>query len=252
MDTDPFESPKLLLARGKENSAEFEGRFRAFVKSTHLTIAHDLDPKTGNAIIKARLDKPFPGGLRPILSDAINNFRHALDQAVNSAAVEIRAGKRDCYFPFAADINDLGVLYVKRFKTVPVALRPFLDNLKPYAGGDDLLWSLGKISGPNKHQIILETATDVTQIVEVKAEIAGRWRRIYRWDSAKEEMTIAVAAPGTQFNLNIEMPILVKFGGSGPLSGHEAIGTLNALAGKADGILKGIEAETARIIRERS
>ena len=252
MTGDPFESPKLLLARAKENAAEFKGRIEAYGQSQPWEVFDDPDLKTGEHVVKARLIRPLPADVRPVFSDAVNNLRHALDQAVNSAALEIRGGKADCYFPFGIDAANFALIYKsKRYGPIPMELRPLLDGLKPYAGGDDLLYALNRISGPNKHQAILTAQPVATGMQNFTGVVSGNVGIGGGWDSAKNELELARLGPGAQLNVNFQVTMAITIGGGNPASGQPVLGFLDALSGKAEGIINAIEAETARIIRSR-
>lgn len=248
---DPFESPKLLLARAKENAADFKARLEAFGKTNPWEIVSDPDLKTGEQIIKARLTNPLPANLRAVFSDAVNNLRHALDQAVNSAAIEIRGGQANCYFPFGRDAADFATIYAsKRYKTVPVELRAFLDNLKPYSGGDELLCGLNRITGPNKHQAMLTIELSapgfgMTGVFSGTGAFGGSF--ISKWDSAKNELSLARIGAGSQMKMNFQIGMNILLGGRNAMSGQPALGMLDALSSKAKGIVLGLEAEVRKV-----
>jgi hypothetical protein len=249
---DPFESPKLLLARAKENAADFWGRVEAYSKANPWAVVTDPEPETGKQIVKARLTKALPSDARAVFSDAVNNLRHALDQSVNSAAVEIRGGQLNCYFPFGTDAVDFALIYgSKRYKTIPIEIRPYLNSLQPYAGGDDLLHALNRISGPNKHQALLTIELAVDGFGGDMTASGSVALGIGPWDSAKNELPIARVGAGTQLNMNFQVVANVTLGGRHAMSGQPALGVLDAFSSKAESIISGIEAETARILRER-
>jgi hypothetical protein len=252
-DHDPFESPKLLLARAKENAAEFRGRCQAFADSDPACIIEELDPRSGDKIVYLRLIKPLSPSVRPVISDAINNCRHALDQSVNIAAIEIRGGKANTYFPFGENAARFASIYdTSRYGPIPTQLRPYINGLKPYFGGDDVLCFLNRITGPNKHQIILTVEASPIGYI-ASGQLGGDSSLgIWPWDAAKKQCQIGRCRAGGTWEMNFKtVSFSISVGNGGPMQGQPAIGALDAFLSKAESIVLGLEVETARILKER-
>ncbi|WP_417495373.1 hypothetical protein [Maricaulis sp.] len=247
MSVDPFESAELLIGRAKENRAEFEARCTERFKSVKAAPFEEPDPQTGGKFLKLRFPDLLPRSIHPVFSDGINNVRHSLDQATNAAVVTIRGGKPNCYFPFAKDVKDFEAIFEsRRYKTIPVTLRPFLAHMKPYLGGDDLLWSLGRLSGPNKHQTILVSTPEATH--NVGSWGVGRdFTPLHAWDGAKQELTLGHIAPGGQIQLNYNFLFQVSLGDAPIVGGQKAVAVLDAFISKAESVVSGLKAETMRL-----
>jgi hypothetical protein len=252
MADDPFESPKLLLDGARHDVKNFDSESREFIDNCFAVPFTQIDNKTREKVVKYRIAQKMPGHLRVLASNVVNNLRHALDQAVNCAAVELGATKRNNYFPFAKDSTDIDRIIRDSCKSVRADLIPTLKGFQPYGGGDDLLYSLSRIAGPNKHQLVLKTNLDLTHL------IINDLMAIFRspgsfgfggWDSAKQELEFARIGPGGYLKCNpkAKLPVFVSLSDSKIASGEPATAFLDTLAGKVESIVSAIEAETDRL-----
>jgi len=250
--SDAFESPRLLLDAARHDIAEFDSQARAFLNGCLGVRVVQMDPKSGEQVVKYRVAQKIPGRLRVLASNVLNNLRHSLDQAVNCAAIELGGAKRNNYFPFAKDALDIDRVIKDNCKTVPAALKPILKGFRPYSGGDDLLYSLNRIAGPNKHQLVVRLNLDLTHLVandfvrEVRGPAAFGF---IEWDSAKQEIEIARIGPGGHVICadRTKLPLSMTLGHRQDAGGKPATTFLNALANKVESILRVIETETARL-----
>lgn len=200
----PFASPKLLIARAKENFEDFEGRCNTFFTQKVGASFREHDTETGCELIKFRLKERVPDITRTVFSDGV------------------RGGSRNCYFPVARDeIEFANIFEIKRYRKVPVDLRPFLAATKAYRGGDDLLWSLCKLTGP--------------------------------WDRRKHELVVfRFKPPGAKVTGDVQVPINVVLAPGDVVGGQPARAVADAFKRKVERIVEGIEAETRRLLAERN
>jgi hypothetical protein len=93
----------------------------------------------------------------------INAIRSSLDVLAASLANRYGIPRPDhAYFPVArgiAEFNAGGYKGAKFVKALPTTERTRIESLKPYQGGNDLLWSLHQLDILRKHQRLLGMAT---------------------------------------------------------------------------------------------
>lgn len=249
---DPFESPKLLFDGALNDIKNFESQCKDFLDSCYAIPVEKVNKKTGENIIKYRVIQKIPGHFRVIVSNVINNLRHSLDQSVNCAAIELGATKRNNYFPFAKDANEFSLTVKKRCPSVPPNLLKVLEEFKPYGGGDDLLYSFNRITGANKHQVLLNMNIHVPHLIMngLVAEFRGPGQVGYIvWDHIKQEVEVARIQPGGQLKCNskAKLPLFISLGGC-QIPGYESANVfLDEVAKKVQGILDTIERETSRL-----
>jgi hypothetical protein len=251
---DPFESPHLLIEQAEEDYANFTAKRNAFFETRRTTPFTDFDPNTGEDVFKVRFNGQLPGSLRTTASNVLNNLRHALDQAVNgSVAVLGPKNPKQAYFPIWKDAADRHHVIKNKCTDVDLGIIQLLDSFKPYFGGDDLLWDLSRIAGPNKHQIVLGVDINVPNIV-------GSFHLIEGFGSVtgpkrlgdENVWELARSLRGSKVNANFGVTIFITFANGEVVKGQVVSALLDDHIRKVSSIVSGIEAETARILRARS
>lgn len=262
-DLEPFESPKLLIEGAKASIGDLEALCTAFVKEGTYDVITHTDPKTREEVIKLRFHKRISGTIRYKASGILNDIRHAADHAFCDAVVGLGyAGKVDAlYFPIAKTASDLDGKIKGLIKAGidPDILR-FVRSFNAHYGGDNQIYALTAIAGPNKHQRIHRISLgDSGSTIDGSGAwmLRGNFQLgINKWNELRNELEFMRIGPNGAFQGHIGRdfsPVLQVVIGTGepPFSGP-APTVLRDLASKFEGIVLGIEAETARIIRERS
>ncbi len=168
-----FESCEALV----QGSVEALAAFRALLVADYGRIqgesVADNTMVEGVTVLRHSLLGGPSVALRKKAYDILSDSRNALDQAVFAASAMFTAGTRmgtATYFPLADDSADYETLFVgrkARCRDVPPEVQDVIRPLKPWWSGpgetgNDILRTLGKLSGPNKHQVILEFAPTIT------------------------------------------------------------------------------------------
>lgn len=168
MILEDFESPFALIEEANEGLADFETACRAFLENHPPRMIREIHKSAGKSIYKYVYERPTMP-VRRKAYQIVNDCRHALDQSVFAATKIISGVKGNkTYFPFAADPTDFENLFQgkRNCSDVSEAIKPFLMSLEPWwpsttHGGNLVLRTLGKISGPNKHQVALSTTMSI-------------------------------------------------------------------------------------------
>ena len=259
-----FDSPKSLISHAKEDLSNVIATSKeVFRRGGHEQII-DREPETGHKRYKIRFAGKVPARVSYDINNILNNLRHSLDQGL-VASVEALTGKRSgtIYFPFRTSKSDLGSWFLsKEFSAVPADLYPLLQSFEPYprgagyAGGNDLLCAIAKIVGPNKHQVTIKAALNLGP--SFKADTLRSTGRVYMmgmppiWDMANNEMVLATVADDCELHYDLKFEFYVAFGDPGPLFREPVIPVLNEFASIAERIVLGLEAETSRILKNRT
>lgn len=253
-DEDVFDSPKLILDRAREHIRELEARSQGFVEGCRGIPIVEFDAQTGEKVHKLRFTQKIPGKLRVIASDALNNLRHSLDQAVNAAAAEL-GGKRNNYFPFAKDAGDIDRVVKDNCPSLHADIKDLIKTFQPYGGGDDLLYAMSRMSGPDKHQLVLKLNINLPRFpmgAGTGYDLRGQGPMsigYIAWDGFKQELESArVWGNGhSEYEGEFKMPLFISLSDSHITRGEPAPAFLNTVASKVEGIIAAIEAETARL-----
>jgi len=254
--SDPFESPKLLLSGARGDIRRLQAAWNHFHERCFGIPFEEFDSENDERVIKFRICPEVPQELRVLASNAFNNLRHLLDQAINCAAVELGSSKRNNYFPFAKDKEDLERVIKSNCPTVPVALLPTIRQFMPHGDGDAELYALSKLCGPNKHQVVLSIDSHMNGML-LDAGPNG-WFGSFKgpgrlgalaWDSEKQELEAARVGKGgdAQFRAMTKIPIFVSLSDSDVSRDKPAIEFLELLANKVQAILLALESESQRL-----
>jgi hypothetical protein len=227
-DFAPFESPNLLIQGAKRSLPEFESACKAFVDSCTHEVIRNYDPNTKEEIIKLRFHQRVPPVLRYRAHHIANDLRHALDQAFGDAAILLgRPDSKGIYFPFARSATDLDSQISRYCRKVDTKLIAFAKAFNPHYGGDDLLYGLSAIVGPNKHQRILRISLDDggSMLNGDGLDIQGPARiNINKWSDLRNELEYARAWGGGHVYMQFAPVLQIVINtGEAPFSGPSSI-----------------------------
>ncbi len=144
----------------KAQFPSFRQRTRSWLNE-HVKIAfRDPNPDGPNNVIVAFTEEPLPLELSVEAGIYIHTLRSSLD--ILATALAYRYGipnPEDHYFPVAVServFNSGGYKGIEFIKGLPAAQRTLVEELKPYQGGNPLLWALHRLDILRKHKRLLE------------------------------------------------------------------------------------------------
>jgi hypothetical protein len=169
---------KLKVRRARRHAAELNETIRAFFQKTPYKTTGEIDAETGDKLFKVSRCLPVPREIPLIIGDVLQNLRTALDHLVWQL-VEANGGKpnKGTAFPFAKTAQDYRNESSRRLKGVPEAAIKMIDDLRPYAGGNEDLYSLHHLNNHDKHRLLLIVGaahTVTTYSTRVKIYIPSR------------------------------------------------------------------------------
>jgi hypothetical protein len=250
MGDDPFASPRRKIARAKEHLGNLTREIRAFIDSgAYVQIVEDDSTRPGYTLHKIKLTQKIPQSIEDTAGDAITNLRSALDHACFGVAVASgNSNPQNAYFPFARDIERLEAAIKGRCKDVPKEIYPLFRSLKPYAGGNELLWDLNLLCTADKHKIITPMGTGfVTPAINLKGTGFFELPTPPVWNHAKQEMVIITLGPGAKYDYHLQFILFIAFDNVGSASGKAVRGLLWQMLVHVGGIVAAIEAESKRL-----
>jgi hypothetical protein len=158
----------LKVKRANEHVAALERELRAFLESGPYRVGAKHDPKTRKLIYYVTAAESVPDCLPLIAGDAIQNLMSALDhlayQLVCNDTGDAPPNPNWIYFPIADDAAKYETK--KRGKIEGASQKTFdaIDALKPYKGGNDLLWVLYRLNNIEKHRLLLAVGSQAAGI----------------------------------------------------------------------------------------
>lgn len=162
MKQQPFDGPKLKIARARKHIADFESEVAAYLSRDPSVIFAELDHKTKQRGIRLRTREPIPDNISAIFGDAVHNLRVALDLLANDL-VSLSGGQpKKVYFPFADSAAGLEGEIKRKMRGASPDILTLIRSLRPYKSGNITLRALHDLDITDKHINILEPGISVT------------------------------------------------------------------------------------------
>jgi hypothetical protein len=249
--SNPFESARRQIARAKDHIAELESEISEFINKNPGEYFTEPDTKNPeNTVHKVRLkDDPIPIGLSEIAGDAIGNLRESLDHAVYGIAIAAGCkNPRNAYFPFSGKDTDFENNLRGRCKDVPEEVYPLFRRLKPYRGGNQVLFALNQVGIRNKHTLLVSMGAvtfDGGQDISGMGYFSMPTPHI--WDSTKNEMELFTLGPGAKFEAHLQFGFAVAFSEIEGAEGFPALSVMGDFLTEVESIVSFIEEEARRL-----
>jgi hypothetical protein len=148
-----FLAPFEKIKRAADQITELDTAIRAFFKATSYEIVSHVDLEADEEVWRFQLTGKIPHYLSVQVGEILHNLRSALDQML--AEVVVRVSKRSesgVQFPFAVSLDNFEAALGQQKKLPPPAV-VMIRNLKPYKGGNALLWLLHSTNRRDKHRM---------------------------------------------------------------------------------------------------
>jgi hypothetical protein len=148
-----FVAPFAKTERAESQINDLNLAIRAFFEATPYEIVSEVDPQADEEVWRFQLTRTLPNDLAIRTGEIFHNLRSALDQML--AEIVVRVSKRSetrVEFPFGLTVDEFETALRKQ-KKLPADAGPILRGLKPYKGGDPLLWLLHSANRRDKHRM---------------------------------------------------------------------------------------------------
>ena len=151
---------RVKIERAKQHIRELHVEITSFLApSEPFTVRAKRDPQTREPVYYvARVNGTPPVKIAAIAGDAVQNLSSALDHlayhlVLVGSPASIR--RRHVYFPISEDATKYKAEVLGKVKGMrPEAIKA-INALKPYKGGNDLLWSLHRLNRIDKHRMLI-------------------------------------------------------------------------------------------------
>lgn len=258
----------LKLERAKEHVGDLNRELRAFLDTKPYGVACKTDPKTRKPVYYVSCVHPIPESIPLIAGDGIQNLMSALDhlayQIVCSDTMDNPPNPNWIYFPIADDAAKYEAK--KRGKIEGAAQESFdaIDALKPYKGGNDLLWILYRLNNIEKHRLLLTVGSQAegihlgqlmaTVVRSLPDDFAKRSGMLPGLESLsaflvpddkgfplKEGFELYIGAPDEKPNPKQQFRFTVALNEPGIVEGKPLIETLHQLTTLVEGIVTALK-----------
>lgn len=148
--------PRAKVLRAQRHLDELKSAVRAYLQAAPFFIEKKQDSVAGDVFYSVRVKQPIPPDWPLIAGDIIHNARSALD-LLAAQLVEVAGGQPSeaTAFPFARSQATLQQTCATRLSGASASAKRFAERLRPFPGGNRLLYLLHVLDIVDKHRLLL-------------------------------------------------------------------------------------------------
>lgn len=171
----------LKVERAKKHVSDLEREIQSFLETRPYKVGCKVDPETRKPTYYVSSVEPTPKSLPLIAGDAVQNLMSALDhlayQLVLSDTADAPPNARWIYFPIQDDATKYEAKKAGKIQGASKDTIDAIDSLKPYKGGNDLLWMLYRLNNIEKHRLLFTVGSCAAGIHagQIAARTLSRW-----------------------------------------------------------------------------
>jgi hypothetical protein len=217
--------PRAKLEWAKSQFNVLCAEIDTFWKTEPYRVWTEIDPETKFWInIMAHWTKPIPLVLSAHLSAIIAAQRDCLDLLAYALAVKNGAVvPRDVYFPVCdSEARFKEAATQRKIRRLDSTDRAIIENIKPYKGGNDLLFALNSLNNESKHRQLVLLAGNQGSFghrnghVGVMMAVGAK--------TLEKPTILAIVSPDS--NAEFKVAAQITFGDVGPVARHDVVTTL--------------------------
>ncbi len=241
-------SGRVKIERAKEHISNLETEITAFGKRDPYVTVPKIDAQTGEVIVNVRVHELPPLRWGAIAGDAAHNLRSALNVLWRTVyTVPILDENRKDDFPIFDSADAFKSRFGGKHQGARQPIVNLLKALKPYKGGNDLLWMLHVIEVTDKHQLLIPVFMNFgggTLTLTPKGEasvfyqMTGRQPILLVEDGTELFRIRKPMRAGLEMKVDVKITLPVAFAKPKVVEGQPIVATLYQLAGVVDGIVE--------------
>jgi hypothetical protein len=155
---------QVKIERAKKHFSDFKEQAEAFREAYIHVIGAKENPQTGQALeYFPRLLPVARFEMLAIAGDVIHNLRSALDHLAQQLVEVGSPGakpSRHTGFPIFGSANEYQGGKARKVEGMRKDAIELIDHVKPYKGGNDLIWRLHSANNVDKHRFLVTVAED--------------------------------------------------------------------------------------------
>jgi len=139
------------IKRSETQINDLDANVRALFDGGGYERASQFDSTRNLEIWKFRVTTRIPDVLPVIVGEVLHNIRSSLDNLACAIASNETGSTSGTYFPFGKDETIFERELARKCKNLPSLAREMIRAVKPYKGGNDLLFTLHDLNRADKH-----------------------------------------------------------------------------------------------------
>ncbi len=174
--TDRLAGVNAKIARANKHIDDLDGRRQSFFVEDPYKVGAKRDKKTRRPIYYITSVQDVPPDIAAVAGDVIQNLRSALDHLAYQLVLVGTGlpGPFDhVYFPISDSASKYEAGKARQIKGMRQDAIDAIDAIKPYKGGNDILWRLHSLNKIDKHRLLLTAGSTLESV-----DIAGDMTRL--------------------------------------------------------------------------
>lgn len=157
-----FDDIRSKINRANEHLADLEIEIGSFYATKPYDFRVERDPKTGEGVCYLTRCDDIPAQVSIIAGDAIHNLRSALDYLAYQLVYVGTSGSgpfSNVYFPIVKSPDKLDAAIEGKVGGARKEAKDAIRAVKPYEGGNNLLWHLHRLDIIDKHRLLVAASS---------------------------------------------------------------------------------------------
>jgi len=156
------------VKRAEKHIDEFKAGLKVFMDSLPYSLRVDTETEFGEPVVHVLKADPIPHELLTVLGDAIHNLRSALDHCAfalvraNHCVPTKRVEFPILEGPIVSKKDE--ATFMNKVEGMRKEVIDAIRGIRPYKGGDDLLWRLHRLDIIDKHHMLVAAFGSITAI----------------------------------------------------------------------------------------
>lgn len=247
------------LERAQEHGAQLEAAVHSFLSANPYRVGARRDRVTRRPIYLLERVEPVPDKIALVSGDVLQNLMGTLDhlayQLVCKDTNDAPPNPNWIYFPIADDQTKYDAKKHGKMAGAATGTIAAIDALKPYGGGDDLLWSLYRLNNIEKHRLLLTVGSQAGGIhlgqllsmhisAEFPPEATAMLQSMTQFLMPADKgfpltpgFELYIGGPDEEVNPNLQFRFEVVLNEAGILEGAPATKIIHDLTGRVEAVV---------------
>lgn len=249
------------LERAKQHARDLKGLHDRFIKSNPYKVGTKRNPLTRKLIYYVTSVEQPGDVIATAVGDVLQNLMSTLDHLAYQL-VCVGMGNDGpfyhAYFPIADSATEYKARKLKKVRGMKPDAIKAIDTIKPYKGGNDLLWRLYKLNNVDKHRLVITVGSAFRSV-----NLGAHMHQLMQKTLADKGITLPVLdlfvkpadrlfplkpgdelfidAPDAEVNDKMQFVFEVAFGEPQIVEGEPLMETLYQLTKLVEGIIPNFE-----------
>lgn len=250
---------RIKIERAKKHINDLDVSCKSFFSSDPYIVETKSDPKTGQHAYHLIGVKDVLPTISTIVGDILQNLRSALDHMAFQLFKVGPGGRsggdgRHIYFPIFDDATKYKSGVIGKVKGMRQDAIDAIHAVKPYKGGNEVLWRLHALNNLDKHRLLI-TAVSSLSAHSILPSVRAKMVKGFRGSRPNDPIPdlhgtlmdvrhvplkagdILLAIPESEVEQYMQFHFIITFAETGIIEGEPIIETLHQMADLIDNIV---------------